>query len=220
MIKIGCGITFYGSFQVFIPQETMEAKNLKGRQIFRGWNSKFCLCSLCAGSPITCVQNFRPIGWTSCEKNVFFFWGLPIGRNANRKFKWMPNFSGDEIRKSVWMKICILQPSMGVQFRTSHRSVKCVAHRNFFESGHRSARPPGREAIRVEWPKNTRTKSDYINSYTQWKIRQTINRQASPLLSRIFSAILQAVNEGLKHSKHDNLKLQHKQYTVWPAYNN
>ena len=41
----------------------------------------------------------------------------------------------------------------------------------------------------------------------QSKTSQTINRQASPLLSRIFSAILHAVNEGLKHIMYYDLKL-------------
>jgi len=61
-----------------------KRKIQRGAKFFRGWNSKFCLRSLCALSPTTRVQNFRPIGWTSSEQNTFG-WGVPLFRMAPGK---------------------------------------------------------------------------------------------------------------------------------------
>jgi len=56
-------ISFHPSLDLkfLVPLAVMQTQNLKGRQFFRGRNSKFRPTRFCVLSLSTCVQNFKPI---------------------------------------------------------------------------------------------------------------------------------------------------------------
>jgi len=114
-----------------------KPKIQRSAQFFRGWNSKFCVRSLCALSPATRVQNFRPIGWTSCEKNVFLR-KPPIGRNANAKFKGAANFFSGGNSKFCPTRFCAMPPSRGM-WNFSLIGAEMEEWIYFIEIGHYSA---------------------------------------------------------------------------------
>jgi len=71
----------------------------------------------------------------------------PTGRNANAKFKRVPNFLGDEIQKSKSVRFCVLSPSRRLpNFRSISEEIKNLV--SIFEI----AVAPHRNAMRATPP--------------------------------------------------------------------
>ena len=89
----------------------MKTQNSKGRQIFRGGNSKIAPTRLRVLTPSRRLQNFRPIGAEMAELNSFFEIAVAPHRNAMRaRYK-------DPCQKST-NGVGVLTPLQGTTLRT------------------------------------------------------------------------------------------------------